>query len=248
MSACCSALLTGLLVAPVASAATRRCPRCRDRRPRQRAARSHRVRLDGVHGAAAPGHHARWSPSTAPAATTRGSPTGAERRRVAAAVPDHRRPDRLQRAGPPEPHGCRAPARPRSAPTGCPARSACTPSARAGTTATAGSAAATTGCSTTSPPTTTATATSRQGGFRWRLPASHPDGSERLKDYPQQYEFVVRHQLQPEPGPAPRRRDLPARQRQRRHRRLRVAPRARFMRRLMVRLDQDRAPVIAIGR
>ena len=29
-----------------------------------------------------------------------------------------------------------------------------------------------------------------QGGFRWRLPSSHPDGSERLKDFPQQYEFA----------------------------------------------------------
>ena len=65
-----------------------------------------------------------------------------------------------------------------------------------------------------------------QGGFRWRLPSSHPDSSERLKDYPKQYEFSfvtgfnagqVRHR-----GGG----DLPARQRPRRHRRLRVgAPR-----------------------
>jgi len=31
----------------------------------------------------------------------------------------------------------------------------------------------------------------RQGGFRWRLGSSHPDGSERLKDYPKQYEWAV---------------------------------------------------------
>lgn len=31
----------------------------------------------------------------------------------------------------------------------------------------------------------------RQGGFRWRLPASAENGSERLTDYPEQYEFSV---------------------------------------------------------
>lgn len=30
-----------------------------------------------------------------------------------------------------------------------------------------------------------------QGGFRWRLPASAPNGSERLLDYPQQYEWSI---------------------------------------------------------
>ena len=65
-----------------------------------------------------------------------------------------------------------------------------------------------------------------QGGFRWRLPSSHPNSSERLTDFPTQYEFAfvtsfnasqVRHR-----GGG----DLPARQRQRRHRRLRLgAPR-----------------------
>lgn len=30
-----------------------------------------------------------------------------------------------------------------------------------------------------------------QGGFRWRLGAGHPDASERLRDYPQQYEWAV---------------------------------------------------------
>ena len=87
-----------------------------------------------------------------------------------------------------------------------------------------------------------------QGGFRWRLPSSHPDGSERLKDFPSQYEFVVRDQLQrrarsgtaavrsssTSTAAAPR----PAACRRR----------ARFMRRLMVHLHQDRVPVIAIGR
>ena len=86
-----------------------------------------------------------------------------------------------------------------------------------------------------------------QGGFRWRLPASHPDGSERLKDYPKQYEFSfvttfnagqVRHRggaiflhvngsgATAGCGSAPR----------------------PFLRRLMVHLHQDRVPVIAIGR
>jgi len=31
----------------------------------------------------------------------------------------------------------------------------------------------------------------RQGGFRWRLPVSSPNGSERLSDYPVQYEYSV---------------------------------------------------------
>lgn len=30
-----------------------------------------------------------------------------------------------------------------------------------------------------------------QGGFRWRLGAGHPDTSERLRDYPEQYEWAV---------------------------------------------------------
>lgn len=29
------------------------------------------------------------------------------------------------------------------------------------------------------------------GGFRWRLPASDPNASERLRDHPKQYEFAV---------------------------------------------------------
>lgn len=86
-----------------------------------------------------------------------------------------------------------------------------------------------------------------QGGFRWRLPASHPDGSERLKDYPKQYEYSVvtsfnAHQIRHRGGAIF----------------LHVngtgatagcvsAPRW-FLRRLMVHLDQDRVPVIAIGR
>lgn len=87
----------------------------------------------------------------------------------------------------------------------------------------------------------------RKGGFRWRLPASHPDGSERLKDYPKQYEYSVvtsfnAHQVRHRGGAIF----------------LHVngsgatagcvsAPRW-FLRRLMVHLDQDRVPVIAIGR
>lgn len=86
-----------------------------------------------------------------------------------------------------------------------------------------------------------------QGGFRWRLPASHPDGSERLKDYRQQYEYSVVTSFN-------------ANQVRRRGGAIFLhvngsgatagcvsAPRW-FLRRLMVHLDQDRVPVIAIGR
>lgn len=86
-----------------------------------------------------------------------------------------------------------------------------------------------------------------QGGFRWRLPASHPDGSERLKDYPKQYEYAIVTSFN---------------SRQVRHRGGAIflhvngsgatagcvsAPRW-FLRRLMVHLDQDEVPLIAIGR
>ena len=86
-----------------------------------------------------------------------------------------------------------------------------------------------------------------KGGFRWRLPASDPDGSERLKDYPKQYEFSVVTSFN---------------SRQVRHRGGAIflhvngdgatagcvsAPRW-FLRRLMVHLDQDEVPLIAIGR
>jgi L,D-peptidoglycan transpeptidase YkuD (ErfK/YbiS/YcfS/YnhG family) len=86
-----------------------------------------------------------------------------------------------------------------------------------------------------------------QGGFRWRLPASDPNSSERLTDYPVQYEWSIvtsfnRHQV--------------------RHRGSGIflhvngsgatagcvsAPR-RFIKSLMARLDADHEPVIAIGR
>ena len=86
-----------------------------------------------------------------------------------------------------------------------------------------------------------------QGGFRWRLPSSHPDASERLRDYRKQYEFSVVTSFN---------------SRQVRHRGGAIflhvngsgatagcvsAPRW-FLRRLMVHLDQERVPVIAIGR
>lgn len=86
-----------------------------------------------------------------------------------------------------------------------------------------------------------------QGGFRWRLPSSHPDSSERLKDYQRQYEFAFVTSFNA---------------RQVRHRGGAIflhvngsgatagcvsAPRA-FLRKLMYRLHQDRVPVIAIGR
>jgi L,D-peptidoglycan transpeptidase YkuD (ErfK/YbiS/YcfS/YnhG family) len=86
-----------------------------------------------------------------------------------------------------------------------------------------------------------------RGGFRWWLPASHRDSSERLKDYPSQYEFSVVTQFNFG---------------QVRHRGGAIflhvngsgatagcvsAPRW-FLLRVMNRLDQDRVPVIAIGR
>lgn len=85
-----------------------------------------------------------------------------------------------------------------------------------------------------------------QGGFRWGLDAGHPDASERLKDYPDQYEWAVvtsfNHSQVKKRGGAIF---------------LHVngsgatagcasAPRW-FMRKLMFRLDQDRRPLIAIG-
>ena len=86
-----------------------------------------------------------------------------------------------------------------------------------------------------------------KGGFRWWLPSSHPDSSERLLDYRKQYEYSVVTSFN---------------SRQVRHRGGAIflhvngsgatagcvsAPRW-FLRRLMARLDQDRVPVIAIGR
>jgi L,D-peptidoglycan transpeptidase YkuD (ErfK/YbiS/YcfS/YnhG family) len=86
-----------------------------------------------------------------------------------------------------------------------------------------------------------------RGGFRWWLPASDPNSSERLRDFPQQYEFSVVTSFNAG---------------QVRHRGGAIflhvngsgatagcvsAPRP-FMARVMERLDQDRAPVIAIGR
>ena len=159
----------------------------------------------------------------------------------------HRRPGRLQRAGPAPPAGAglgQDPARHLPAAVGV--RHA-PRSATAGTRATARSAAATTGSSTTSRATTTATATSEQGGFRWRLGPSHPDASERLKDYPEPVRVGGRHQLQQPPG---------------RHRGGAIfvhvngsgatagcvsAPRW-FMQQADVPPRPDRAPVIAVGR
>lgn len=86
-----------------------------------------------------------------------------------------------------------------------------------------------------------------QGGFRWGLAASHPDASERLKDYPDQYEWAFVTSFN---------------RRQVKHRGGAIflhvngsgatagcasAPRW-FLRKLMFRLDQDRVPLIAIGR
>ncbi len=87
----------------------------------------------------------------------------------------------------------------------------------------------------------------RQGGFRWRLGPSHPDGSERLEDFPVQYEWAITTSFN---------------SRQVRHRGGAIfvhvngsgatagcvsAPRW-FVKRLMRRLDGDRRPVVAVGR
>lgn len=87
----------------------------------------------------------------------------------------------------------------------------------------------------------------RQGGFRWWLPASDPDASERLTDYGRQYEWSIVTGFNLE---------------QVRHRGSGIflhvngrgatagcvsAPR-RFLRALVRRLDPAAAPVIAIGR
>lgn len=85
------------------------------------------------------------------------------------------------------------------------------------------------------------------GGFRWRLPASDPNSSEHLADYPQQYEYAVVTGFNAA---------------QVRHRGGAIflhvngrgatagcvsAPRW-FLRRATGALDEGRAPVIAIGR
>lgn len=87
----------------------------------------------------------------------------------------------------------------------------------------------------------------RQGGFRWRLPASDESSSERLTDYPVQYEFSIVTSFN---------------HGQVRHRGAGIflhvngsgatggcvsAPRW-FIKALMARLDGQRVPVIAIGR
>ncbi|MGH3348684.1 MAG: L,D-transpeptidase family protein [Nocardioides sp.] len=87
----------------------------------------------------------------------------------------------------------------------------------------------------------------KRGGFRWWLDPSDPNASERLRDYPKQYEWAVVTSFN---------------KLQVRHRGGAIflhvngtgatagcvsAPR-RWMRRLMFRLDQDHKPQIAIGR
>jgi L,D-peptidoglycan transpeptidase YkuD (ErfK/YbiS/YcfS/YnhG family) len=86
-----------------------------------------------------------------------------------------------------------------------------------------------------------------QGGFRWWLPASEVNSSERLKDYPRQYEYSIVTSYN---------------HRQVRHRGAGIflhvngsgatagcvsAPRP-FLKGLMWRLDPDRVPVLAVGR
>lgn len=87
----------------------------------------------------------------------------------------------------------------------------------------------------------------RQGGFRWRLPASDENGSERLSDYPVQYEYSIVTSFN---------------HRQVRHRGAGIflhvngdgatagcvsAPRW-ALRKLMARLTPRQVPVVAIGR
>jgi L,D-peptidoglycan transpeptidase YkuD (ErfK/YbiS/YcfS/YnhG family) len=87
----------------------------------------------------------------------------------------------------------------------------------------------------------------RQGGFRWWLPSSDPDSSERLTDYPRQYEWSLVTDFNAE---------------QVRHRGSGIflhvngrgptagcvsAPR-RFVRALVRLLDPARVPVVGIGR
>jgi L,D-peptidoglycan transpeptidase YkuD (ErfK/YbiS/YcfS/YnhG family) len=87
----------------------------------------------------------------------------------------------------------------------------------------------------------------RQGGFRWWLPKSHPDSSERLLDYRRQYQLSVVVDFNPG---------------QVRHRGAGIflhvngsgatagcvsVPRP-FLQKLMSRLDTERGPVIAVGR
>ena len=87
----------------------------------------------------------------------------------------------------------------------------------------------------------------RQGGFRWRLPSSDANGSERLTDYRQQYEYAI---------------VLDYNRQQVRHRGAGIflhvngsgatagcvsAPRS-FLRMLMRRLDPAQRPLIAVGR
>jgi L,D-peptidoglycan transpeptidase YkuD (ErfK/YbiS/YcfS/YnhG family) len=86
-----------------------------------------------------------------------------------------------------------------------------------------------------------------QGGFRWWLPASDENSSERLRDYPVPYEYSVVTSYN---------------HAQVRHRGAGIflhvngrgatagcvsAPRA-FLRKMMWRLDPDRVPVMAVGR
>ena len=86
-----------------------------------------------------------------------------------------------------------------------------------------------------------------QGGFRWWLPASDENSSERLRDYPVQYEYSVVTSYN---------------HAQVRHRGAGIflhvngrgatagcvsAPRA-FLKKMMWRLDPDRVPVMAVGR
>ncbi|MBS44149.1 MAG: hypothetical protein CMH83_13490 [Nocardioides sp.] len=87
----------------------------------------------------------------------------------------------------------------------------------------------------------------RQGGFRWWLPSGHADSSERLADYPRQYEHALVLDYNP---------------RQVRHRGSGIflhvngrgatagcisAPRP-FLRLLLRRLDPDERPLVAVGR
>ena len=176
-----------------------------------------------------------------------GDPVGPQRRPLAAAAADGRRPDRVRRPGdrhPTQAEHRHHPTRHLRAAVGVRHAPRAT---RPGSCPTARSAAATSGCRTTGRRTTTATATRSQGGFRWWLESSNPDASERLGEYRTQYEWSI---------------VIGFNEDQVRHRGSGIflhvngsgatagcvsAPRG-FIRSLMARLDPRWRPVIAIGR
>ena len=116
--------------------------------------------------------------------------------------------------------GARAPAPRRSARSGCRRSSAPTSSRTRGGCPTGGSGPATYWVQDNASDYYNRYRNKAQGGFRWWLPSSHADSSERLTGLPPALRVRRRHVLQPRAGAAPRGRHLPARQRPRRDGRL----------------------------